>query len=95
MSSRPPLKRSSVARRRAKTTGLWNSVSSTLVPSWILLVLAATQLSVSSGSYTLAHASGANIVGPAPPSGIGAVGRSRRSNVHTAARPMRSAPSAT
>jgi hypothetical protein len=40
--SRPALSWSSVASRRARITGLWNSASSTLVPKVIRDVRAAT-----------------------------------------------------
>ena len=94
--SRPSLSRSSVASRRARMTGLWNSESSTLVPSEIRLVFAATKASVSMGSYTLANGSGACITGPpGPPRAIGTVGRISRSHVQTESNPRRSASCAT
>ena len=92
--SRPSLSRSSVASRRARTTGLWKSASSTLVPSVIRLVRAATQARVSIGSYTEPKPSGASITGPpGPPMGIGTVGRISRSQTQTESKPIRSASS--
>src|SRR5918994_2951684 len=94
--SRPPDSRSRVASRRASTTGLENSPSMTLVPSAIRSVRAATNASVSSGSYTVAQNSGPFITGPpSPPNGIGTVGRNSRSYVHTEPSPAASASWAT
>ena len=94
--SRPPLNWSRVASRRARMTGLWNRASSTLVPSVIRLVRAATYVSVSIGSYTVPKSSGASITGPpGPPIAIGTVGRISRSQAQTESKPIRSASSAT
>lgn len=47
----PPLSWSRVARRRAMTTGTWNGMSTTLVPSLIVLVWAAAKARDPLGSY--------------------------------------------
>src|SRR4051794_20037098 len=94
--SRPALSRSRVASRRARRTGPWNRESSTLVPSVIRVVVAATYVRTSIGSYTVPNISGASITGPpGPPIAIGTVGRSCRSNDHTESSPARSASWAT
>src|SRR2546425_6126971 len=64
----------------------------TLVPSLTFLVLAATNVSISIGSYTVAK-----ISGQGSPSNVsfGLVGRSNRSLTHKEASPIFSASSAT
>jgi hypothetical protein len=56
-------RRSIVLSRRAKVTGLWYGISSTLVPNRILLVHAAANVSVSSGSRLYLYGFGQRTVG--------------------------------